>query len=291
MANTIKIQLSDLFEPVTDKQVKTGKNFVLRRESAANGLASLVDALMEDAAAQIAQICYRYNVDPHRFVISPKYDSDMFKEISEVMDILEEEIMDLIGSYAVKCTKDEKKKPPLMLWVLALGKNNMVLRQSLIVRLRTFLKDIEAMIVAARLAKFPAAKAVTLIKSHIYTAYQMPGMQAAFKNASLFRSEYIRSRGVKHGNVGSSNSEANNIIRFVKMTIQMAWMKYHRDIYEEQGAIGFYVLRGSEYPCELCDSKTGFHDISDKDGFPPFHANCCCYTVPIFERDIQTLMQ
>jgi hypothetical protein len=289
MANTINIQLSDIYEPVTDEQVRTGKNFVLRRESAANGLASLVDALMEDATARIVQICYKYGADPQRFTISPNYNSDMFKEIAEVMDELEEEILDLTGSYAVRCTKEEKKKAPLLLWVLALGKNNKGLRQSLIERLRMFLKDIEAMIVATRLAKIPESKAVTLIKSNIHTAYQIPGMQSAFKNASLFEAEYIRSRGVKRGNVGSSNSEANNIFRFVKMAVQMAWMKYHRDLYEEQGAVGYYVLRGSTYPCELCQSKVGFHPIDDTDGFPMYHANCQCYTVPIFEKDINDL--
>lgn len=280
-----------MFEPVTEKQVQTAKNFVLRREQAANGLATLVDALMEDAAVQIAQICYRYGVDPKNFSISPTYNSDMFKEIAEVMDILEDEILDLIGLYATKCTKDEKKKPLLLLWILALGKNNKGLRESLEIRLRMFLKDIEAMIVASKLTKYNSSNISGLIKSYIHTVYQMPGMTAAFKNSSLFKAENIRTKGVKHGNIGSSNSEANNILRFAKMTAQMGWMHYYRELFEEQGAVGYYVIRGSQYPCELCDSKTGFHDIKDVDGFPMYHANCCCVAIPVFEKDLESLMQ
>ena len=89
MADSIKIQLSDMYMPVTQQDITTGKNFILRREQAANGLASLIDALLEDAATQITQICYRYGIDPTRFTISPNYNPDMFKEIAEVLDILE----------------------------------------------------------------------------------------------------------------------------------------------------------------------------------------------------------
>ena len=280
-----------MYMPVTQQDITTGKNFILRREQAANGLASLIDALLEDAATQITQICYRYGIDPTRFTISPNYNPDMFKEIAEVLDILEEAILDLISSYATKCTKDEKKKPLLLLWILTLGKNNKGLKKSLEEHIRMFLKDLEAMITATASDKMLENKALAFIKSYLHSVYQMPSVQRAIKKASLYKAENIRTGGVKHGNVGSSSSEANNILRFAKMTVQMAWMRYHIELYEEQGAVGYYVMRGSTYPCEICDSMTGFHDIGDKDGYPMYHANCCCFTVPIFEKDLETLMQ
>lgn len=289
MADTIKIQLENIYKPITEEQIRTAKNFVLRRESAANGLRSLVDALMEDAADEITRICYRYGVEPTAFTISPDYNPDMFKEIANVMDMLEDEILDLLEDYSLKCTKDEKKKAPLILWILALGRNNKGLRASLEQRLRTFLRDIEAMIAAARKAGFGTDKAVRLIRSKLHTAYQMPGMAAAFKNHSLFKARNIRYKGVKKENRGESNSEANNIDRFVKTTVQMAWMHYQYELYEEKGAAGYYVLRGSTYPCDLCDSKVGFHQIDDIDGYPPFHPNCCCFAVPVYEKDINDL--
>ena len=291
MAETIKIQLEDAFLPVTEEQVKEGKSFVLKRERAATALATLVDALLVTAAVDITQICYRYGVEPKDFHLSSRYNEKMFEEVAQVLDELEEEILDYISVYSTKCTKDDDEKKLLLLWILALGKNNVGLRKSLEQRLRIFSRDVEAMIVAAKIAKMDASKAVTTVRSYIHTAYQMPGMATAFKNASQFKAEYIKTRGVKHGNVGSSNSEANNIDRFVKTTVQMAWMHYQHELYEERGAAGYYVLRGSTYPCDLCDSKVGFHTMDDIDGYPPFHPNCCCYAVPVFERDIQTLMQ
>lgn len=278
----IQIQLLDIYQPVTEEQVRTGKNFVLRREFAANGLASLVDGLMADAAANMVQIAYRYGVKPEEFQISPQYNEAMFNEIADVLNDLEDEILDLILSYSTRCTKDEDKKLRLLPWILALGKNNKGLRASLQDRLWVFSRDVEAMIAAAKTAKFDASRAVSVIKSNLHTVYQMPGMAAAFAHSSLYKAHYIRTRGVKKGNRGSSNSEANNIIRFAKMTVQMSWMHYHQELYKEQGAAGYYVLRGSIYPCDLCDSKVGFHPIDDVDGYPPFHPSCCCWTVPIF---------
>ena len=289
MADTIKIQLDDAFLPVTDEQVKEGKAFVLKRERAATALATLVDALLVTAAADITQICYRYGVEPKDFQLSSRYNEKMFEEVAQVLDELEDEILDYISVYSTKCTKDNDEKKLLLLWILALGKNNMGLRKSLEQRLRVFSRDVEAMIVAAKLAKMDASKAVTTIRSYIHTAYQMPGMASAFKNASLFKAEYIRTRGVKQGNVGSSNSEANNILRFARTTLQMGWMRWLREEYDREGAIGFYVLRGSTYPCSLCDSKVGFHTIGDVESFPPYHSSCCCWTVPVFERDINDL--
>ena len=278
----IQVQLLDIYQPVTEEQVRTGKNFVLRREFAANGLASLVDGLMADAAANMVQIAYRYGVKPEEFQISPQYNEAMFNEIADVLNDLEDEILDLILAYSTRCTKDEDKKLRLLPWILALGKNGKGLRASLQDRLWVFSRDVEAMIAAAKTAKFDASRAVSVIKSNLHTAYQMPGMAEAFAHSSLYKAHYIRTRGVKKGNRGSSNSEANNIIRFAKMTVQMSWMHYHQELYKEQGAAGYYVLRGSIYPCDLCDSKVGFHPIDDVDGYPPFHPSCCCWTVPIF---------
>ena len=289
MADNIKIQLQDIYETVTTSDVNKAKKYVLRREQAANALAMLVDALLDDAAGEITRICYKYSVNPTAFTISSSYNEKMMEEVAEVMDKLEEDILDLIGDYSTICTTDKEKKRLLLLWVLALGRNNQGLQQTIHQRLRMFLRDLEAMIAAAKTAKFDVTKAVTIIKGNIRTAYQMPGMQQAFANASLYEAEYIRSRGVKHGYRGSSNSEANNIGRMAKTTLQMAWMHQQRQNYEDQGAAGFYVLRGSTYPCTLCDSKCGFHQIDEVDAYPPFHSSCCCLAIPVFDKDIEQL--
>ena len=144
------------------------------------------------------------------------------------------------------------------------------------------MKDLEAAIAALRFADATMADAVTKVKTNLHTIYTMPEVMAAFKNASEFAATYIQSRGVQKGGVGLSNNGSTNVTNMARLTLQMVWMRSRRLEMEEDGAAGFYVLRGSNYPCDYCDSKVGFHPMTDIDYFPPFHGHCCCYVVPIF---------
>lgn len=291
MADTIKIQLQDIYEPITQKDIKEGKNFVLRREETAAALASLIDALLESAAERITKIAYRYGVDPQNFQITKKYNEAMFNDISDVLDQLEEQILDLTLAYSTKCTEDNNKKHLLLLWLATLGRNNRNLQQTLEDRLWMFSRDLEAMIAVAKTIKLDATKAVNTIKSFLHTAYQMPGMTAAFKNSALYKATYIRSRGIKPYNQGNSNSEANNLVRFGKMTVQMGWMHYLRDEYEEKGAAGYMCFRGSTFHCPICDDVCNKFYSIDSQMPLPVHPSCCCYAVPVYEKDINEFMQ
>lgn len=262
---------------------KNAKEYLSRREKTAQALSSLVDALMKDAAEEITKICYRYGIDPQRFTISSAYNEKMFDEVAAVLDQLEEEIMDLTLDYATRCTEDKERKKSLLPWILLLGRGNRNLQQTLETRIKMFVKDLEALIVSMSMTKHNLQEAVTKIKSSLHTVYVTPEVRNAFNRSVKMQAKYIREKGIKHGNVGNSNSEANNILRFVKMTVQMAWMKSQIMDFGEQEAVGYVVRRGSNYPCDLCDSHVGYHDISDTEGFPQFHGHCLCIAIPVFK--------
>lgn len=285
MEDSLNILIPFGYDHPTQADIQTGKNYVLRRESAVRGLSSLIDALLKEAAEKITLLCYQYNIDPRTFQITSKYNEKLFEAIATILDKLEDDIYELVLNYATRCTESEKRKKNLLAWLVLLGRDNYNLRQTLEKRLWSFSRDLEAMIVTMRLYQYDSAKAVTKIKSNLHTVYAMPEMKTAFTNAQHFKATYIKTKGVKQGNVGSSNSEANNIDRFGKTTVQMSWMRNLRMNYEEKGAAGYVVLRGSNFPCNLCDSKTGWHEIEDTDSFPPFHTSCCCYTIPLFKTE------
>lgn len=288
MAEPIIIQLSEVYEPITQADIRREKNYVLQRERVAAGVSALVDTLMQDAAQRITEIAYRYGVDPKTFTISQRYNEKMFEEIAEALNQLEEDILELVESYALRCTDDNKRKNLLLLWLLALGKGRRTLRSTLERRLKMFMRDMEVMIAALKSANISLTKAIGRIRNSLHAVYIMPEVKKVIKNGRDYRATYIRTGGVKHGNVGNSNSEANNIIRFATVTVQMAWMHEHYYEYKESGAAGYYVLRGSNYPCQICDDMVGFHVIDDEEGYPPYHAHCCCYTLPIFEKTVET---
>lgn len=278
-------QLLDTYRPITEADIVTARNYVRRRESAAHGLSSLIDALLKDAAAEITQICYRHGVDPQRFTLTSEYNGKMFEEVASVLDRMEDEILDLVLDYSTRCTESKKRRSLLLPWILSLGRGNRNLQQTLHARIRMFVGDMEAVIPSMVQAKVPLASAVTKIRSGLHAIYTIPEVRAAFSRSVRMQAQNIRTKGAKKGNVGNSSSEANNIIRFGEITLQMSWMRNQLMNYEERGAAGYYVFRGSSYPCALCDSKTGFHPVTDISEVIPAHGHCMCFAVPVFMND------
>lgn len=270
------------YQAPSQQDIDAAKQFILQREENARMLEDKIDELLADAAEKIVIICYRYDVDPQKLYIASGFNEQMMNEIAEVMDELEDEILALMQEYATRSTKDRDRINALLLWMASLGRGNRNLRDTLEGYLYKFMKDLEAAIAALRFADATIGDAVTKVKTNLHTIYTMPEVMAAFKNASEFAATYIQSRGVQKGGVGLSNNGSTNVTNMARLTLQMVWMRSRRLEMEEDGAAGFYVLRGSNYPCDYCDSKVGFHPITDIDYFPPFHGHCCCYVVPIF---------
>lgn len=288
MADSIKIKLNgSQYRLPTQEEITSGKQFVLRREEYARVLVAKIDDCLANAAQEIVTICYKYNVDPQKFAINSQYNGQMMDEIAEVMDNLEEEIMDYIYEYSLSVLdgSEDEKRNILAAWIALLGRGNRNLQDTLDGYLYKTMKDWETAIAALRFANIAMATAVTKVKAHLHSIYTMPEVRATFANADDFNATFIRSRGVQQGGVGVSNNGSTNVTNMAKLTLQMAWMKKKSLEQEEDGAAGYYVLRGSSYPCETCDSMVGFHKMDDIEGYPPYHGHCCCYVIPIYGID------
>lgn len=74
-----------------------------------------------------------------------------------------------------------------------------------------------------------------------------------------------------------------NIVRNASQVIALAWGQAEQEYGQEHKAIGFYVKRGSSYPCDICQSEADAGIHSFKDPYPPFHVSCCCYTLFAFK--------
>ena len=284
MAESIKIKLDgSQYRLPTQEDITSAKQFILRRNDFARLLESKVDDCLEDAAQEIVRICYKYNVDPKEFSINSKYNEKMMEEISEVMDELEADIMSLIYDYSLRVSEDEKHRNLLAAWIALLGRGNKNLQDTLDGYLYKTMKDWEAAIAALRFANVAMADAVTKVKSNLHSIYTMPEVTAAFKHADDFNATYIQSHGVMAGGVGLSNNGSTNVTNMARLTLQMAWMREQGIEFDESGAAGYYQLRGSAYPCSVCDDEVGFHKgLEDLYTKPYPHPHCCCYRIPIF---------
>jgi hypothetical protein len=292
MTPNIKISLdTSQYRLPTQEDIASAKQFILRREDYARELEAKADECLANAAQEIVTICYKYNVDPKKFSISSQYNEKMMAEIAEVMDNAEEEILDLIYDYSTAPVSDGSssgRKEAIAAWIALLGRGNRNLQGTLDGYLYKTMKDWEAAIAALRWVGIGMSDAVTKVKSHLHSIYTMPEVRATFDNADDFNATCIRNKGVQKGAVGISNNGSTNVTNMAKLTLQMAWMKELSMEHEEDGAAGYYVLRGSSYPCETCDSMVGFHKMEDIDGYPPYHGHCCCYVIPIYGFDGKT---
>ena len=83
-----------------------------------------------------------------------------------------------------------------------------------------------------------------------------------------------------HYGRGVAVSSLTALDTMLRYAVGDAWMYYGWLDAAERGAKGYHVLRGSSYPCDLCDSHTGiFYHIEDEENRPPYHAHCVCFMV------------
>lgn len=284
MADPIRIRLDrSRYKTPSQEDVEEAKRFILQREEYARILGERVDGLLSDAAAAIVLICYRYGIEPKNLIFSSAFNAEMMDEISKVMDDLSDSIYNIILEYSTRATDDRDHIDALAAWVALLGRGNMNLRDTLDGYLYKTMKDWEAAIAAMRYAGVGQSTAVTRIKASLHSIYSIPEMVNAFKRAEEFASTYIRNRGVLKGAVGLSNNGATNVVNMAKTTLQMAWMREQAVEFHEEGASGYYQLRGSAFPCDVCDGEVGFHKgIAEIYTKPYPHPHCCCYRIPIF---------
>ena len=70
------------------------------------------------------------------------------------------------------------------------------------------------------------------------------------------------------------------IEKIADFAIGDAWMYWGWLDARDKGAKGYFVERGSSYPCDECQSHVGiFYPIEDEENRPQYHRNCCCYVV------------
>ena len=287
----IKLPLGEYRAP-TQQELNDGKAYVKRRNEVALTLTSLIEGILLDILEEIFRLCYNSNTKGEDFKIDG--DDAVFEKISELMDEACDEILEYIKEYATKCTENESRAYMLVLYILSLGRNKMNFERTLQNYMRRYLYDIEAMIAAYKYAGYSLPMALVKAKNAYRNVYQQPEVKAAYKVPTM-KAMYIKSKGIHYdfqtgiATVGLSSNGSTNVIYLAETTLNMTWMRSEAMDYKEKGATGYYQLRGSNYPCQLCDSEVGFHlgiDNIINDPYP--HPHCMCYRIPIYS--LQTKM-
>lgn len=281
---TYTLLIPEGYETPTSDDIRRAKRWTLLRNRNAAVLSDRITEILQDAIREMVRIAYKYNCTPENFQFSQ--DKKLREDIAALLSEMEDEILELVEIYSLNETTDTERRSLLLPWLAALSsKGNKGLKATLHARVRQFMYDTEAQIAAMKLAGYGQTKATNRSVSTMHAVYTAPEVLAAFKRKSA--AMYINSHGTHYGNVGLSSSGANNVESFGYQSATLGWEKSRYIDFQEQGVAGFYVLRGSNYHCDHCQSYVGYHDISEKEAMPPRHSHCQCFTVPVFKKNAE----
>ena len=284
---TIKLDVSRYRKP-TQKELDAAKRYVVMRSEAANELRDIAEDEILDAAADIARIAMRYDIDPRRFAFDSSVDEGMMREVAAVMDSLEESLMDHLEDYATAPAKDEGSRYLLWGLVLALGHRNMGLRATVHEYLWRTLRQTEALVVAAKQQGLTQTQTTSLVRSSLANVRGSRAYQSLMNYRHLYDAPFVNSGGRATFSDGTPNvqgvatSGLTATLNVLKGAVDKAWTEAQTLEMQRDGAVGYWQFRGSDYPCDACDEEVGFHELGDIENDEWPHARCCCGRIPIY---------
>lgn len=284
MSQNITLKLPSGVNAPTMDDVNAAKEYVLERARAEIALASKVDDILKEYAEQMIRVCYKYNIDPQNFSFGAN--DNMRREIYALLDDLLEELLSLIEEESVPQKKKNKHYGALIDWMVTLGTHNKDLRWTTSYYISRFSKDVEALVAAMRYAKYDVNKAVLRALPILHTLYVSPEVMAAMKSGKPFSADGIRTGGTKYDpfthrpTVGLSKYGATNLVTMARSTLAKTWMKSEFMEAEDEGMGGYYVFRGSSYPCShICDLECGWFHPMSRGMVCPLHSSCQCWVL------------
>lgn len=189
----------------------------------------------------------------------------------------------LAGELLADCyilAMDEHDRREEVLAYMSSERNGETLQERVRKRARTFFDEVVMVYTAGKLLGKNMNDVLTCIVNNMKDPWESNIVKearekiAAGKAASDYDFEKPHyGRGVEADSFGSLET-------ILIYAIGDAWMWWGYEYAKSRGALGYYIERGSSYPCDICDSHCGiFFPISDKSNLPQFHAHCCCCVV------------
>lgn len=255
----------------TDEEIRRAKEYLVLRLSAERLAVSSLDSALLSAARRIVAISRRYNIPPERFRFSA--DPQLQAEVRDVLALLRDALYDRIETIDT-FDNDEDKDRPFVAPALTTPWKDKTFRQRLAEYTSRWGYEIEAVIAAAGLEGIKDTKAIeSAIREYLDRPYDNPWVKDHLGEGAAVRLENI-----PHYGKGKPIASQAALALLLTTVVAKGWMQNWARL--NAGKKGYYVFRGSSFPCEICDYQTSFpHDASDADGLPPFHPNCCCYVV------------
>lgn len=213
------------------------------------------------------------------YLLSALHDNASDEDIELLIQDLIQQLMDDAQTLAIDEHDNEDKILAYMLGERA----GDTLQGRVEKRVRTFYNEVAAVYVAGKLLGKGQDAMLKSIKDSLREPWQNPLLVEAIEKAE--KGSITIPDGVdfseRHYGKGEPISSLTALDRMLTYSIADAWMCWRHTDAEKQGAKGYYVVRGSSYPCPHCQdaADAGFHEMSDTEHIVPLHMNCVCYMI------------
>lgn len=245
-------------------ELEAAKDFLRKRIENELSMARDVESLLGEYAERLLALLFR---DASR---------------DEINALIDELIAQLIEDcYILGVDDRQDQREAILLWMNS-ERYGYTLEGRIGTRARAFFNEVFAVYLAGRLLGLNEKVLLSSIKA----SWKRP-----WDNFVLIRVREEISAGHVAGDLSyfeephyGSGIEISSLGALQTLTgyaIADAWMHWQHEDKRREGMKGFYVLRGSSYPCDICQAvvDAGFHGMSDIDALPPLHNHCCCYVV------------
>lgn len=255
----------------TDKEIEEAKEYLRQRLDAELSMRTNLQIVMIEAAKQIIDISYRYKISPELFRFSAN------RQLQEEVDAIILSLLEIIEdyTYTLAVATHEDNKDTIITYITRESYSK-TFTQRAREYVDRFSKEVETAIAAGLLLNLSKDKLLSSIRQSVKTPLLNEHVQRAISKGY----PVISRLGVQESfGVGRTVSSWTALSDLTEYAVAEGWMKHWELQAKASGAVGFFVMRGSSYPCNICDDEVGFHVEWDK--LPPYHGHCKCFAVSV----------
>lgn len=205
----------------------------------------------------------------------------LFNDASdEDIELLVQDLIEQILADCETLAVDEHDRRDMILLYMNGERNGDTLEGRINRRCHTFLNEVFTVFVAAQLLHKTYDEVLESIVNNLETPWDNEILVAAREMQAEGALSHEYDFDEPHYGRGIEIDSYGALDKMTRYAVGDAWMYWSYEDARDNGAKGYFVERGSSYPCDICDAQTGiFFYITDESHHPPFHLNCCCFIV------------
>lgn len=245
----------------TEEELEEAKEFLRDRLRNERSMSADVERLLELYAVYLLSALFRH------------------ASADDIALLINDLVSALISDVELLAVDDHDKRDDILAYIHS-ERHGDTLEGRVRKRVNTFYNEVFAVYMAGKLLGRDYDILVPSLKKYLKDPWQSELLQEAreLQERGEVSNEYDFDE--PHYGKGNPVSSLVAIDRLLGYAVADAWEWWHFRDQSEKGARGYFVVRGSSYPCEICDSYTGtFFLITDESSRPQYHMNCCCFVV------------